>query len=124
MDQNLLIKEIYGKSSNGDFYAKGICKALFRGKEYLDNDLDHLKSIIGKNNIRVFDVVLYQDIVVKNSTLVHDWENEVLKISSLHRVNVNFQSDVAIYFKTLEWENVDFIRIEVDTGILINPNIV
>ena len=123
MDNNIIIKEIYGKSSDGDFIAKGYCKALFRGKENFEKDLIDIKASLGKNLIRVFDIVLYNEIEIKRTVLVDDWNQELSTFSNTPQFGVQFQKDAAIYFEKLEWGNVDFMRIEIEKGILINPKI-
>ena len=123
MDNNIIIKENYGKSSGNDFIAKGQCKALFRGKENFENNIIDIQALLGNHLIRVFDIVLYNEIEIKNTILIEDWNNEINNYHNQPQFSVQFQKEAAIYFAKLEWENVDFMRIDVDSGTLINPKI-
>jgi hypothetical protein len=123
VDNNIIIKENYGKSSAADFIAKGHCKALFRGKENIEKDISNIKASLGKNLIRVFDIVLYNEIEIKGTVLIEDWDKEIITYSNLPQFMVQFQKEAAIHFSKIEWKNVDFMRTEIEKGIIINPKI-
>ncbi len=123
MDNKIIIKEIYGKSSDADFIAKGQCKALFRGKEHIEKEITDIKAALGKKMIRVFDIVFYDEITITRTVILDDWNQELNSKSHLPQFMVQFQKSAAIHFEKIEWENVDFMRTEIEKGVLINPKI-
>jgi len=126
VENSVIVKENYGKSSGGDFIAKGRCKALFQGEENLEKDIIAIKQSLGKNLIRVYDIVLYNEIEIKDTVIIDDWDHQLKTYHQLPQFKVQFKNhaQAAIYFTKLEWENVDFIRTEIEEGILINPKII
>jgi hypothetical protein len=126
MENSVIIKENYNKSSGGDFIAKGRCKALFQGEENLEKDIITIKQALGKNLIRVYDIILYNEIEIEDTVIIDDWNLQLNTYHQLPQFKVQFKNhaQAAIYFKKLEWENVDFIRTEIEEGLLINPKII
>jgi hypothetical protein len=125
VDNFTLIKENYGKSSGAAFIAKGRCKALFRGREHFDfNIINPIKAKLEKKKIRVFDIILYKEIEIQDAILIQNWEQELIKFNDQPNFTVQFEDEAAIHFATMQWENVDFIRTEIELGILVNPNII
>jgi hypothetical protein len=125
VENNTIIKEHYGKSSDGDFIAKGHCKALFRGPENLNkNEVNPIKAKLQKTIIRVFDIHLYDQIEITEVILIENWEQELSNCSDLPQFEVKIEKEAIVRFSKIEWENVDFIRTEIVRGILINPQII
>jgi hypothetical protein len=121
---SIIIKETYGKSSDAVFTAKGHCKALFRGPENSEEKVNAVKASLGKNNIRVFDIILYNEIEITDTILIEDWNQESNNYNHLPQFTVQFENEAAIHFAKIEWENVDFMRSEIEKGIFINPKII